>query len=309
MTNREFTSILPELESLYEAARAISSAQAVLINTGAGMSAESGVPTYRGRGGRWREFTPFTSKGVIPSKIADPVGYREQFERATAFHEYFRRLMWDAEPHAGYDVITRWVERGMKRGMSQGDQESEGSPPSFVLTTNIDDLHRRSGVPNHLLYERYGNLWELQCLNPEPDSLCARHSWRLDQRELCALDMERIMTSGHPPCLFCGGPARPRIQMKHDHEFIEDEVGWRRYQDFMERVDVCVVIGTCLWLSWPDGVERPRVIHINPDPDTHKRYEDPIAITLGAKQALQGIDWFLERFESERSVSGEIGSE
>lgn len=280
----------PHLEAMYQAALALSQAHAVLINTGAGMSAESGIPTYRDEKGRWGNFELFTQKGITPRDIAHPIGYREQFSHATAFHEYFRRLMWDAPLHEGYHILNRWMSKGFcpKRRIT----------PSFVLTTNIDNLHRRAGAPDEQLYERYGNLWEFQCLNPQPESLCAKHSWHLDKREVCILDLETLTTSAHPSCIFCGGPSRPRIQMNHDHEYIEDEVGWQRYQTFMKNVDVCVVIGTCLWLSWPEGIKRPQVIHINPYPKTHERYDDPIAITLGARQALKGIDWFLGQLDS-----------
>jgi hypothetical protein len=61
-------------------------------------------------------------------------------------------------------------------------------------------------------------------------------------------------------------------------------------------VDVYLVIGTMLWSSWPDEVRvRPRIIHVNPNPGTHARYDDPIGITLGARDALTGLDWMMRR--------------
>ena len=284
-----FESMLPQLKSLHKAACILSTAKKVLINTGAGMSAESNIPTYRDEKGRWRDFEAFTRKGIIPKDIAHPIGYRNQFKHATAFHEYMRRLMWDAQPHDGYHVLTRWMKSGFTR--------KNGVVPSFVLTTNIDNLHKKAGVEHAQIYERYGNLWEFQCLNPQVDSLCAQHAWHINQREVCKLDQDTLTTSHHPTCLFCDGPTRPRIQMSHDEDYIADEVGWRRYQMFMQDVDVCIVIGTCLWLSWPEGVHQPKVIHINLDENTHKNYHDPIAITLGAQQALTGIDWFLKQLD------------
>lgn len=81
-----------------------------------------------------------------------------------------------------------------------------------------------------------------------------------------------------------------------DDGFIEPAVELQRYERFMAagQPDVRVVVGTTLWFSWPDEVtQRPRVIHINPDASTHAHYADAIAITLGARDALVGIDWML----------------
>ena len=61
-------------------------------------------------------------------------------------------------------------------------------------------------------------------------------------------------------------------------------------------VDVFVVIGTTLWLSWPDELGyHPTIVHINPSAETHEQYDDPIALTLGAAEALVAIDDAMKR--------------
>src|SRR5688572_29045333 len=94
------------LTALSAAAGVLRSARRVLIATGAGMSADSGIPTYRDEGGRWCRFEPFASRGIVPSDIAHPPGFRARPDQAWGFHEWIRRRVAGSTPHAGYDVIT-----------------------------------------------------------------------------------------------------------------------------------------------------------------------------------------------------------
>ena len=139
-------------------------------------------------------------------------------------------------------------------------------------------------------WARYGSLWELQCV-----ANCTPTWWRDDRRETTAIDPETMRAEDVPTCPFCTGPARPRAQLDHDPHFVQDAAGAARYEAFIaERPDVYLVIGTTLWFSWPDG-PQPKVIHVNPNPETHLRYDDPIALTMGAEDALLGIDLALRR--------------
>lgn len=256
------------------AAEALAGAKKVLISTGAGMSADSGVPTYRDEDGMWRDFEPFTAKGVIPREIAHLDGYQRDPEAAWGFHEWVRRTMRAAEPHAGYEVVRRWVH--------------EMLPDAFVLTTNVDGLHLRSGLRPQEVWERYGSIWELQCVDA-----CRAERWPEPRVPLCTLDEETLRASNLPRCPHCGAVARPRLQLDHDPDFLQDAEGGRRYTAFVgaHDVDVYVVVGTTLWFSWPEQLGyRPTVVHVNPDPRTHARYGAPIAITLGAEDALTRID-------------------
>ncbi len=268
-----------ELGVLREAAGALHAARRVLVSTGAGMSADSGVPTYRDEGGQWRDFEPFTSRGVRPEQVAHLDGYQRDPEQAWGFHEHVRRIMRTAEPHAGYAVITRWIDE-------------RWADDAFVLTTNIDGLHRRAGLDEHRLWERYGSVWDLQCVDA-----CRPVAWHEPRAPLADIDAQTLRARGAPRCPFCGAAARPRIQLDHDPAFLPDPVGAQRYERFLETpVDVYLVIGTTLWFSWPDEVaERPRVIHVNPDAATHQRYPNGIGITMGAEDALLGLDFLLRR--------------
>jgi NAD-dependent SIR2 family protein deacetylase len=264
------------VDAVLEAAQVLAAAERVLIATGAGMSKECGIPTYRDEDGVYRDFEPFASRGVNPQEIANPPGFMAHPGRAWGFYEYMRRSVDEAKLHDGYGVVTRWIRTLGDRG--------------FVLTTNIDDLHLRAGLPRHQLWRRYGSLFELQCLE-QSQPRCRDRWWRDERVPLCDLD-DDLRAETRPACPFCGGPARPRTQMALDEGFLEDEPAATRYDAWRAdgEPDALVVIGTTLWFSWPDGVPQPRIISINVDESQHAHYDDVIAITAPASDALVAID-------------------
>ncbi len=114
-------------------------AQSVAVLTGSGISAESGVPTFRdAQTGLWSRYEP--------QELATP----EAFERDPAlvweWYEWRRRLVREARPNPGHLALAR-LERRV---------------PSFTLATqNVDGLHRRAGSENVL--ELHGNIVRSKC--------------------------------------------------------------------------------------------------------------------------------------------------
>jgi NAD-dependent deacetylase len=108
------------------------------VLTGAGISAESGVPTFRGHGGLW--------EGVRPEELASPEGFRADPERVWRWYRYRRKLMSSVEPNAGHRAVAR-LERGAA---------------SFCLVTqNVDGLHARAG--SRRILELHGNILRSHC--------------------------------------------------------------------------------------------------------------------------------------------------
>ena len=108
----------------------------IVFFTGAGMSAESGVPTYRGKGGIWGSYS------------IEEYACQQAFDRNPAkvldFHEKRRRSVLDCHPHEGHRVIA-------------------GIPNVQVVTQNIDGMHQRAGSSD--VIELHGSLWRLRCQN------------------------------------------------------------------------------------------------------------------------------------------------
>lgn len=116
----------------------IRSAESVSVLTGAGASAESGIPTFRGAGGIWEKYD-FT-------KLATPQGFREDPVLAWEWYQLRQREMKKARPNPAHMVIAEMEGRFRKL---------------TVLTQNIDGMHRRAG--NRNIVELHGNIWRMKC--------------------------------------------------------------------------------------------------------------------------------------------------
>lgn len=118
------------------AIRAIRSARPrnVVVFTGAGVSADSGIPTFRGPGGLWRNFRP--------EELATPEAFRRDPKLVWEWYEWRRGLIRDAQPNAAHEAVARL-------------------PEAVVVTQNVDDLHARAGSRD--VVELHGNIFRVRC--------------------------------------------------------------------------------------------------------------------------------------------------
>ncbi len=110
----------------------------IIFFTGAGMSAESGIPTYRGKGGiwntyNWQEYACQNAFEKNPHKVLD-------------FHELRRIEALKCFPHSGHKII---------KNIQDENQET------FIITQNIDGMHQRIESIN--VIELHGSIWKLRC--------------------------------------------------------------------------------------------------------------------------------------------------
>jgi NAD-dependent deacetylase len=113
-------------------------AERVAVLTGAGISAESGVPTFRGKDGLWRQYRA--------TDLATPEAFTTDPELVWEFYNWRRELLAPLQPNAAHHALA----------------EMEGRIPRFTLITqNIDGLHQRAGSRNML--ELHGNIWWVRC--------------------------------------------------------------------------------------------------------------------------------------------------
>jgi NAD-dependent deacetylase len=118
----------------------IRAAERIVVLTGAGISAESGVPVCRGAGGLWRQFRP--------EQLATPDAFRRQPDLVWEWYLWRRARIAEATPNAGHYTIARWQQQ--RSGVT-------------LLTQNVDGLHTRAGSPE--VIELHGNLWRVRCVN------------------------------------------------------------------------------------------------------------------------------------------------
>jgi len=102
----------------------------VVFFTGAGISAESGIPTFRGAGGLWRNFRA--------EDLATPAAFARDPELVLEWYEWRRGLIRPAEPNAAHTAIASLAD-------------------AVVVTQNVDGLHARAGSQN--VIELHGNIF------------------------------------------------------------------------------------------------------------------------------------------------------
>jgi NAD-dependent deacetylase len=111
----------------------------VVVLTGAGISAESGVPTFRGPDGLWRRHRA--------EELATPEAFARDPKLVWEWYDWRRQLIAGCRPNAAHHAIATL----------------EASVPEFLLITqNVDGLHPKAG--NRKLVEFHGNLWRVRCL-------------------------------------------------------------------------------------------------------------------------------------------------
>jgi NAD-dependent deacetylase len=126
-------------DSLDTAVKALRNARHVCVLTGAGVSAESGVPTFRdAQTGLWARFRP--------EDLATPEAFVRDPARIWQWYEWRREFVRKAEPNAGHHALARLARR----------------VPRFTLVTqNVDGLHQRAGSEHVIEY--HGNLLRDRC--------------------------------------------------------------------------------------------------------------------------------------------------
>ncbi len=121
-----------------EAAEALSRASRVAVFTGAGVSAESGIPTFRGAGGLW--------EGSPVEEVATPQGFAADPGKVWRFYEARRVNVSRCRPNRAHEVLARWQDRFAS---------------CCLATQNVDGLHQLAGARDVL--ELHGSLWRLRC--------------------------------------------------------------------------------------------------------------------------------------------------
>ena len=146
----------------------------ITVLTGAGVSAASGVPTFRGADGLWKNFKPET--------LATAEAFGRDSRLVWEWYEWRRARIASCEPNAAHRVLADWSRRF----------------PNFrLITQNVDGLHERLDTLNTI--RLHGSIWEVSCWQG-----CAKSParWRDDTLKFAELP---------PKCPHCGGIVRPGV--------------------------------------------------------------------------------------------------
>ncbi|HET6763950.1 MAG TPA: NAD-dependent deacylase [Longimicrobiaceae bacterium] len=210
-------------EGLARAAEWLAAAERVVVSTGAGMSKESGIPTFRDAlDGLWARYDP--------TELATEQGFRKNPRRVWSWYAHRRRMIEACRPHAGHLAVA----------------ELAGLVPALTLVTqNIDGLHTAAGSPD--VVELHGSIRRFKCLD-------------LGHPHHGTVPLPPVGDDGGEPeqdppaCPVCGSPLRPDVVWFG--EMLPEDAVERAWAD-AARCDVLLLVGTS-GTVWP-AAELPAV--------------------------------------------------
>ena len=240
--------------ALAELRERIRVAPRLTLLTGAGVSAASGVPTFRGAGGLWRSFRA--------EDLATPEAFHRDPELVWQWYDWRRSVLAGCAPNAAHGVIARWTAR-------------EGVT---LITQNVDGLHELAGAQNVIRF--HGSVWRLRC---SLECGVAGGSW----------EDRRVPLPELPPrCPGCGAYARPAVVWFG--EAIDTAVMAAALDatacDVYLSIGTSSLVHPAASLAARAKARGAYVVEINPDPTPASPAFD-LAIPLPAETALPALDF------------------
>lgn len=228
---------------IQQAARLLRAAQQIVVMTGAGVSAESGVPTFReAQTGLWAQYDP--------QDLATPAAFTRNPRLVWEWYASRREIIGQSEPNAGHFALAQL--------------EAQHGHVT-VVTQNVDNLHERAGSQD--VIHLHGNIMRTKCFYD-----CQGNPTLVD------LSDPAINTDALPPlCPHCGRWLRPDVVWFGE---ILPARALERAMTLSEGCDVQLVVGTSGLVEPAAGLPRitkqhgGKVIVVNPDHTMHTRIAD-----------------------------------
>lgn len=160
--------------SIQRLATKLAACRSLTAITGSGVSAASGVPTFRGPGGLWRNYRP--------EDLATAEAFRRNPKLVWEWYDWRRQLIAGCVPNPAHEVLSRW---------------SHEFSQFLLITQNVDGLHERAETRNVVRF--HGSIWQVRCWDR-----CSKApaSWE---------DRTVPFPSLPPTCAHCGGWIRPGV--------------------------------------------------------------------------------------------------
>jgi len=227
----------------------------VLVLTGAGVSAESGIPTFRGKDGYWRN--------LDPAKLATPDAFARDPQLVWDWYRERRRRIRNAQPNAAHEAIARLAHH---------------ADEFLLVTQNVDDLHARAGIPAEKTVQIHGDIFATRCSrcdfldadrggSPEPPA-------RGRLRSIAPTSKSDVEV---PRCPTCNALMRPGV-VWFGEQLPGNEV--QRVENYLDNgaCDVVIVAGTTATfgyiLDWALRASRGdgELIEVNPQETPLSRF-------------------------------------
>jgi len=221
----------------------------VVALTGAGVSAESGIPTFRGAQGYWT----IGAREYHPQELATLAAFEAMPWDVWAWYLYRRAVCRRAEPNAGHHALARL---------------DAALPDRFALVTqNVDGLHRRAGSPDDRSFAIHGDISLMRCAAD-----CVPDRWPIPD---AVPDLDRgepVTAAGRAllVCPRCGGIARPHV-LWFDESYDEPRFFLDTVRRLAGRSALVIIAGTSAQTTLPWQVVQlaaaagATLVDINPE--------------------------------------------
>ena len=247
----------------------------VFVLTGAGVSAESGIPTFRGKDGYWRN--------LDPTKLATPEAFARDPQLVWEWYRERRERIRAAQPNAAHHVIAKLAQH---------------ADEFLLVTQNVDDLHARAELPNEKMVQIHGDIFVTRCSrchfsergrreSPEPPTARAVQPQSERLRSIAPTSDDRVKLFRCPKC---AALLRPGVV------WFGEQLPWnelKRVENFLDcgACDVVIVAGTTATfgyiIDWAlrGSHNGGELIEVNPEETPLSRFatrlvREPAAIAL-----------------------------
>lgn len=234
----------------------------VIVLTGAGISAESGIPTFRGPEGYWT----VGSRVYMPQDLATRATFDRMPEEVWRWYLYRLGVCWQAEPNPAHHAVA--------------DLERALADRFLLITQNVDGLHLRAGNSRARTYEIHGSINFMRCtrectpgIEPIPGPL--RDWWGRLDRSVGGTAKDAagrspaggggFAAAGAPPldegdlahlhCQRCGAWRRPHV-LWFDEYYDEEHYRYDSSVAAAARADLVIVVGTSGATNLPNQVAQ-----------------------------------------------------
>lgn len=268
----------------------------ITILTGAGVSAESGIPTFRGPEGYWT----IGSRNYQPHEIATHAMFQQNPMEVWKWYLYRRTVCRAADPNPGHQAIV--------------EMETHLGDRFRLLTQNVDGLHLRAGNSLQRTYQIHGNLNNMRCSNrctdsiyPIPDKMPEKHR----DSELTEADLALLA------CPACGALSRPHVLL-WDESYNETFYRFESTMRVAGETSLLIVAGTAGATNLPNQVASQvlnmghTIIDINIQPNVFSKAalssHEGMFLQQSSVQALPMIAGFVRELSlSQRKAPGRRG--
>ena len=259
-------------DQLQQATEILSKSSQICILTGAGISAESGIPTFRDKQtGLWEQYRA--------EDLASPEAFERDPQLVWSWYQWRRQLVHDKAPNAAHLALARW--------------QQAGSHQITLITQNVDDLHEQASLHeknylneqlnlhqpldntkniNYTVHHLHGHLWRNRC------SQCDKPYTDLSAQSKSSIDFAANLIH----CDECDGLIRPDIVWFGESLPVD---AWQIAEQAAAGCEVFMSIGTSSLVYPAAGLAQlakrngAKIIEINPNPTANLLVD----ITLAAK--------------------------